>query len=184
MLCIIVCKLMIHFPLLGPCFSSSNHKCSGTQALNLLEELLRRVSRNNWNEIVALLISSPYNVLFEAAELGNLNFFGLLIKYFPDFVWVEDITGKTIFHFAIIYRRLDIFKLVKETVLCKYVLQEWKDDELNNILHLASKKPNQDVLNLVSGEALQMQQELSFFKVIFCLVNYHFFSFYYFNFCP
>ncbi|KAF4384090.1 hypothetical protein G4B88_030986 [Cannabis sativa] len=68
---------------------------------------------------------------------------------------------------GIIKRHVRIFKLIHEIGIARSVINSFEDDEDgNNLLHLAAKLPSQSRLNAVSGAALQMRQEILWFKEV------------------
>lgn len=100
--------------------------------------------------------------LFAAARLGNYKFIRELLKMYPDITWGRDANKHTIFHVAVIHRHENVYNLLYDLGSKKFAL---KDNDGNNILHLAAIMPAQSRLNIVSGAALQMQRELLWFKV-------------------
>ncbi|POO04125.1 Transmembrane protein [Trema orientale] len=144
-----------------PFFGSSSHTCFRTQALKLLNEILSRVSGENWDAITAL-IRQPQNLILEAAEVGNYDFLDLLIQSFPALIREKDDKNYTIFHVAIIKRHINILKLIHRDGLFKSEVQLWNDEHGNNILHLASKLPTPDILFNDSGGALPIEKDTLF----------------------
>lgn len=136
------------------------------QAMKLLVERI-------WEKIVLLkdseiskLIMKPRPLIFDAAKQGNFEFLTILIREYPDLVWKFDGRNCSIFHYAVLKRQEDIFKLIYEIGSIKEMIVLSQDKENgNNILHLAGLLAPQDRLNIVSGAALQMQRELLWFKV-------------------
>lgn len=111
------------------------------------------------------LINRPSRLLFEAAELGNFQFVVELISSYPDLVWDVDEKNRTIFHIAVLNRHANIFNLIHEIGSIKDVIKTFEDDDNNNILHHAATLPPPHKLNRELGGMLQLQQELSWFKV-------------------
>lgn len=101
--------------------------------------------------------------LFAAARLGNYKFIRELLKMYPDITWGRDANKHTIFHVAVIHRHENVYNLLYDLGSKKFAL---KDNDGNNILHLAAIMPAQSRLNIVSGAALQMQRELLWFKEV------------------
>jgi hypothetical protein len=63
--------------------------------------------------------------------------------------------------------RKNIFNLLNELGSIKDLLVEYiSEDDGNYMLHLAAKLASQYKLNAIPGAALQMQQELLYFKVL------------------
>ncbi|XP_062094517.1 ankyrin repeat-containing protein ITN1-like isoform X2 [Humulus lupulus] len=121
------------------------------------------------------LISKPTKLLFEATKVGNFEFLAALIGSYPDLIWETDSQNQTIIHIAVLYRHANIFNLIHEIGSIKDDLAAKKDTESNsNILHLAAKLPCPERLNVVSGAALQMQQELLWFEEVKRIVPPHY----------
>lgn len=126
-----------------------------------------------WDEVIRLkdedisrLIGYPWRLLFAAAKLGRVGFLKTLIQSYPDLIWKVDENRYTIFHIAIMHRQEEIFKLIYEIGAIKDLIASYKDDNENNMLHLAAKLAPSHRLNCVSGATLQMQRELLWFKVV------------------
>ena len=121
------------------------------------------------------LIRSPSELLFKAAKLGNFDFLAELINSYPDLIWEYDGENRSIIHFAVKHRHACIFNIIHEIGSIKDLIATYEDSQGNNILHLAAMLPPPHRLEIVSGAALQMQQELLWFEVYFS------FSFFFFN---
>ena len=134
-------------------------------AIKLVEQLCKLVLMKSGAEI-SNLIGEPTNLLFEAAKAGNVDFLRILIRSYPDLLWQCDENRKTIFHVAVEYRQEKVFRLIHELGAIRGLLTMSVDpNNLDNILHLASRLPSSDRLNRISGAAFQMQQEIQWFKV-------------------
>ena len=125
-----------------------------------------------WEQVINLgheramaLISSPSELLFDAAKLGNYEFLKVLVTSCPDLLWKVDRKNRTIIHVAVLYRHTDIFNMIHNIGPKREVITGFYDAKGNNILHLAAKLPPPDRLKTVSGAALQMQNELLWFEV-------------------
>ena len=117
-------------------------------------------------------IRSPFNLLFEAAELGNFEFLAALIRLYPELIWETDSMNRTIFHIAVMHRHVNIFSQIYSIGLFKDIVVAYQiplppDDSVfsDNMLHLAAKTPLPHELNIVSGSALLMQREWLWFEV-------------------
>lgn len=135
-----------------------------TQAHQLLEEICVcaykfDVEKLRENEEFSQLV-------FVAAEVGNVEFLIELIRFDFDILWKTDKKRRSIFHIAVQERHESIFYLLNEIGSIKNLIVETTTEEGNNILHLAAKLAPQHKLNAISGAALQMQKELLWFKVI------------------
>ena len=109
--------------------------------------------------------------LFVAAEVGNVEFLIELIRFDLELALKTDQTNRSIFHIAVKERHESIFNLLHEIGSFKDLIVENITNGGNNMLHLAAKLAPQHKLNAISGAALQLQQELLWFKVlIICFV--------------
>ncbi|KAJ4702411.1 Ankyrin repeat family protein [Melia azedarach] len=158
--------------ILSRCFSLGAKDKRLMQALELVERIWKRVILLSDLEI-SQLIAEPGKLIFDAAERGNVEFLSILIREYPDLIWkVDNPKNKySIFHIAVKYRQMDVFKLIYEIGSSKEMLLMQKDHEGNNILHLAGLSVAHHELNTISGHALQMQQELLWFKEVEKLVQ-------------
>lgn len=123
------------------------------------------------------IIGEPYQVLFDAAEVGNFGFLSELISAHPSLIWEVDNKNQSIIHTAVSYRHASIFNLVHEIgsqkdLIVTYIVKEDNPSSSspktknNNLLHLAAKLAPPDQLELVSGAALQMCLEIIWFKEV------------------
>ncbi|XP_060960327.1 uncharacterized protein LOC115724011 [Cannabis sativa] len=65
------------------------------------------------------------------------------------------------------YRQVEIFKLIHEVGLSKQVVQSYEDKKQNNLLHLAARKPPENILRRsIVGSALQMREEILWFQEV------------------
>ncbi|KAM7530275.1 hypothetical protein LguiB_033685 [Lonicera macranthoides] len=134
-------------------------------AKELLKCILKFLSYANEMEVSNLISKCPELVL-EAARLGNTEFLVMLLQHFPDLIWTADSLNRSIFHHAILYRHRDIFNLIYEVDSIRSFLTSKRDQDDNNMLHLAAKLAPQNELDMVSGAALQMQRELLWFMEV------------------
>ncbi|KAJ4702459.1 Ankyrin repeat family protein [Melia azedarach] len=132
-------------------------------------ELVERL----WEQVILLsdlkiskLIGSPWQLIFVAAEQGNIEFLSILIREYPDLIWKVDEKQCSIFHVAVLNRQENIFNLIYQIGSIKDLIVMYEDKEKNNILHLAGMLAPPDRLNIVSGAALQMQREVLWFKEV------------------
>lgn len=149
---------------------------SGTivdQGKSMESEVALHLVQNLWNEVIrqkeediSALIGYPWRLLFVAAKLGKVEFLTTLIQSYPDLIWKVDENRYTIFHIAVKHRQEEIFKLIYEIGAIKDLIATYKDENGNNMLHLAAKLAPPHRLNCVSGATLQMQREILWFKVV------------------
>ncbi|KAK4604107.1 hypothetical protein RGQ29_012567 [Quercus rubra] len=104
--------------------------------------------------------------LFVAAEVGNVEFLIDLIRFDLELALKTDQTNRSIFHIAVKERHESIFNLLHEIGSFKDLIVENITNGGNNMLHLAAKLAPQHKLNAISGAALQLQQELLWFKEV------------------
>lgn len=135
-----------------------------TLACQLVESL--------WKEVRLLpdrqfsnLVGNHSSLLFDAAELGNVEFLIILVRSYPDIMWKLDKHNRSLFHVAVSFRQEKVYNLIYEIGSIKYLISTCVDKYNNNMLHLAGRIAPLDRLNIVSGAALQMQRELLWFKV-------------------
>ncbi|XP_059657242.1 uncharacterized protein LOC132303820 isoform X2 [Cornus florida] len=135
------------------------------QALELVKRL--------WNQVLLLddsefgdLIRTPTRLLFTAAELGIVEFVIVLIRSYPDLIWKVDDKSRSIFHIAVAHRQENIFNLIYEIGAHKDLIAAYKDENNNNMLHLAGKLAPPNRLKTDSGAALQLRRELHWFKEV------------------
>ncbi|KAJ0018036.1 hypothetical protein Pint_12185 [Pistacia integerrima] len=144
-----------------------NHKdFESTQALQLVKCLLEETLKQDDLEL-ANLTQTPSIIVFEAAKVGNSQFLAELICCYPDLIYQFDDDGHSIFDIAVLHRYVDVFNLIYEIDLTGEFVATCEDKvQLNNMLHLAAKLPHPSRISIISGEALQMQLELLWFKEI------------------
>lgn len=111
------------------------------------------------------ILSEPSQVIFIAAEVGNFEFLSVVLSTYPDLIWELDTMDRSVIHIAVLHRHASIFNLIHEIGPIKEFILTFKDDQGNNLLHYAAKQAPPDRLNMVSGAALQMMLELSWFEV-------------------
>ncbi|XP_031247779.1 ankyrin repeat-containing protein NPR4-like [Pistacia vera] len=138
-----------------------------------LDPKATKLIKRLWEQIIVLkdsdisrLIGMPidWNLIFVAAEQGNIEFLTILIREYPDLVFKVDDNGYTIFHYAVKYRHNNIFKLIHKISSFKDLIVPFTDNEGNNILHFARILAPPDRLSIVSEAALQLQRELLWFE--------------------
>ena len=90
-------------------------------------------------------------VLFVAAEVGNVEFLVKLIRFDFDLLWKID-NERSIFHIAVEQRHESIFNLLIGSI--RDIIVDGINEDGNNILHLAAELAPQEKLNAISGAAL------------------------------
>ncbi|KAI7755477.1 hypothetical protein M8C21_024340 [Ambrosia artemisiifolia] len=112
------------------------------------------------------IVMYPCRVLFVAAKMGNTRFIIELIRLYPDLIWKLDDKKKTIFHVAVKFRQIEVYKLIYEIGAMKDLITPIKDINSNNMLHMVAKSVKQQQYQNVTGVAFQMQSELLWFKEV------------------
>ncbi|ESR61923.1 hypothetical protein CICLE_v10014428mg [Citrus x clementina] len=135
------------------------------QALELVKRLWEQVLLLDDSKIGELL-RKPSRLLFTAVELGNVEFLMVLIQMYPNLIWKVDDHSRSMFHIAVVHRQEKIFNLIYELGAHKDLIASYKDENNNNMLHLAGKLAPPDRLKIDSGAALQLRRELHWFKEI------------------
>ncbi|XP_044507327.1 uncharacterized protein LOC123226865 isoform X4 [Mangifera indica] len=144
---------------------SGSKKKMHPKAVELAERIWQQIIKLGDAEISELLRESD-KLLFTAAEKGNDEFLVVLTNKYPRLFLNRDAMGWSIFHHAVRNRHEDILRLIYELGSFKTVLAALIDRDGNNMLHLAAMLAPPDRLSVVSGEALQMQRELLWFKEV------------------
>ncbi|KAI6704798.1 hypothetical protein NL676_007760 [Syzygium grande] len=134
-------------------------------AVKLLELIWREVSLLDDGGLGKLL-REPSRLLFTAAELGNYGFLTVLIRLHPELLWKVDDQKRSIFHVAVAHRHEKIFRLIYDIGAHKDMIAAYKDENDNNMLHLAGNLAPSSRLKIDSGAALQMRRELLWFKEV------------------
>jgi hypothetical protein len=131
-------------------------------------KLIRRI----WEKFLTLddsemmeVMRAPSQVTIIAAEVGNFEFLSVIMSTYPNLLWELSNKGQSIIHIAVFNRHASIFILIHEIRSLKDCINGFLDDGENNLLHSAAMLAPPDRLNIVSGAALQMMLELSWFEV-------------------
>ncbi|KAL8508577.1 hypothetical protein ACS0TY_018998 [Phlomoides rotata] len=109
-------------------------------------------------------------LFFVAAHEENEEFLIELIRRYPDFLYKVNLKH-SIFHIAVARRYVKVFNLMCELGGVKDLIATYKDEEGNNILHLAAKLAPRNQLNSIPGAALQMQTEVLWYREVEKLVR-------------
>ncbi|KAJ0016963.1 hypothetical protein Pint_12267 [Pistacia integerrima] len=106
--------------------------------------------------------------LFSGSNTRKMNpqAVALVKRIWHEVILLVDAHGYSIFHYAVMNRHEDIFKLIYQIGSFKDFLAAFIDDDGDNMLHLAGRLARADRLSVVSGNALQMQRELLWFKEV------------------
>ncbi|KAH6755641.1 hypothetical protein C2S53_010556 [Perilla frutescens var. hirtella] len=90
------------------------------------------------NDCVIELMKN-HSILHDAAEEGNMELITLLTHAYPNLACHTNNKGHTIFHIAANYRHFHLFGLINEIGTRKDLIATSKDEDGNNILHLAAE---------------------------------------------
>lgn len=89
-----------------------------------------------------------------------------IAKHFPEALWRSQDYGLGLIQLAILHRCPKVYHyLVYEMDDAKFYLRKYPHEEGSNLLHLAAELTPKEKLNMINGEALQMQHEVQWFKV-------------------
>ncbi|CAJ1975913.1 unnamed protein product [Sphenostylis stenocarpa] len=158
--------------------------CDSGSLLQYPKQLLRKcmklkdppalkLTKSLWNIFLTLEdskmmteIREPSQVTFLAAEVGNFDFLSVIMTTYPDLLWELNTMGRSIIHVAALHRHASIFNLIHEIGPIKEFLFTFVDDEGSTLLHCVAEIAPPDRLNIVSGAALQMMLELTWFEEV------------------
>ncbi|KAI7752398.1 hypothetical protein M8C21_011151 [Ambrosia artemisiifolia] len=113
----------------------------------------------------------PSHVLFVAARMGNAKFLMELIREYPDLIWMRSDDGESIFHIAVAYRYLIIYKLLHEIGSMKDLITTMTDQQGNNILHLVGMYPEKNPYVDSLAAPFKLQSELLCHKFVSLEIN-------------
>ncbi|XP_043725903.1 ankyrin repeat-containing protein NPR4-like [Telopea speciosissima] len=149
-----------------------HEKLKHNKATVLLKEVWRLVSEISdlgHVDIEDVVVAA----MFQATQNGIVEFIQDIIDNCPQPLSQlypksegSDYEGQTIFHYAIINRQENIFRLIHGLGPTKNDLARLADNSKNLMLHLAAKLAPIQRLNQVPGAALQFQRELLWYKEV------------------
>ena len=105
--------------------------------------------------------------LFIATKSGCTEIVKEILDRYPQAVEHIDCEGHNILHIAIKYRQLEVFNLVSQMEVPMRWLVRQIDKEGNSILHMVGKKREDYLPERIKGPALELQEELFWFEVLF-----------------
>jgi hypothetical protein len=127
-----------------------------TNAHQLVEELWKMVN---------CVVDDHMTLLVEAAKVGNVEFLIIIIRSNPDLLWQVHPRYGSLFHVAIRHRQESVFNLIDQVGVMKENITSYITGDGENMLHFAGKLAPADRLSTIPIAAIQMQQELLWFKV-------------------
>lgn len=140
--------------------SNTEEKCDAYKLMDIMWGALDKIPM----DLEAAVYVSQ--VFFMAAKEGNVEFLVKLLGNNHSLLYKLNKDGHSIFHVAVLYRRVDVFALMYELGGSKDIIAANVDSDGNNVLHLASKM---STLNWVCGSLyvapLRMQWEVGWFMV-------------------
>ncbi|WCJ27069.1 Ankyrin repeat family protein [Euphorbia peplus] len=132
-----------------------------TEGFELLQRVLKSVMSGVEEDSKLIKVA-----LFIAAKQGNWEFLTIVVHSDPGLAFEVDENRYTIFHIAVLHRHLKVFNLIDEIDSTENSIKLMKDNDGNNIVHLAGKMPLDGVVQRVPGAALQLQSELLWFAKV------------------
>ncbi|KAK0597420.1 hypothetical protein LWI29_025125 [Acer saccharum] len=138
------------------------HEC----AVELVNQVVNELSTMGFYQIVHFL-ENPVPILAIAVEVGNEEIVRILLRHFPDLMYLTIIPQRNILHAAIELRQEKIIGIIKEiSPTIPKCLSSQKIESNYHTLHLAGRLAPPCKLFSISGAALQMQRELQWFKEV------------------
>ncbi|XP_057987164.1 uncharacterized protein LOC110640535 [Hevea brasiliensis] len=160
-------KIIKGYPMAGRIWEEKRkHKF----ALQLAQKLIRNTvwvedfesDQFNWSRI-PLLTSGRPSPLFIAIKTGIVEIVSEIIDAIPQYyVDLRNNKGQNILHWAVMYRREEIFNLLKDKGMSWDKMARKIDDDGSNLLHLVADTEHYTG-GTKPGPALQLQEELQWF---------------------
>nr|GMC75616.1 ankyrin repeat-containing protein NPR4-like isoform X3 [Ipomoea batatas] len=135
------------------------------RAVKLLKCLCDKLESLNGTQVASL----AKKAIIEAAYLDIEEVVQNIVEAYPTTAYYQDKSGRNILHIAVENRCINVFNLVcgpGRTSVLMHDLVDERDNNGNNVVHLAGKLTPPHKLNLVSVAALKMQRELQWFKEV------------------
>ncbi|KAG7947501.1 hypothetical protein I3843_14G098400 [Carya illinoinensis] len=129
----------------------------------LLSRICREIPTFNQSDHLDRIIAPA---IFCAISKGNFEFVSRMLKANPEFLWIRNDEGMSIFHYAVLHRQAQIFSLVYGLKGRVEDLLAERDKSGNTILHLAGMLPEHTVVDKITGAAFQMEREVEWFKEV------------------
>nr|GME07470.1 ankyrin repeat-containing protein NPR4-like isoform X3 [Ipomoea batatas]GME07472.1 ankyrin repeat-containing protein NPR4-like isoform X3 [Ipomoea batatas] len=130
------------------------------EALMLVECLCDKLKTLNGTQVASL----AKEAIIQAAYLDIKEVVKNIVKAYPIAAYYKDKSGRNILHIAVENRSKNVFNFVCENSMLMHDLVDERDNNGNNIMHLAGKLTPTHELNV--NAALQMQQELQWVKEV------------------
>ncbi|KAD3337860.1 hypothetical protein E3N88_33381 [Mikania micrantha] len=108
-----------------------------------------------------------YDAYISAVETNTPEVIRQITRIFPHYIQVKDKKGFSLAQRSIMNRCEHVYNfLVHEVTQDKYFHMISRDNQGNNLAHLAGRLAPSDIINKVTGAALQMQRELQWFQEV------------------
>jgi hypothetical protein len=105
-----------------------------------------------------------------AAQNGIIEFINAMREANPDLLSVTDNSGRGIFWYAILNRRLHVFQLIYFLKGLEKEMFRYRIDAFgNNLLHMAAYLDPSSKRNARSAPATQIQREIQWFKFTYLI---------------
>ncbi|KAL0333702.1 UNVERIFIED_CONTAM: hypothetical protein Sangu_1526400 [Sesamum angustifolium] len=141
------------------------------QALKLVKRLCKEIELLSFAEANDIYLDA----MLIAAQLGIHEVAEEIIEAFPSSIYfVTPDSRQLLIHVAVENRSEHVYNLICQMGDHKYFHSDVRDINRNNLLHFAAKRAPSHKLNEISGAALQMQQEIQWYKEVesYVLPNY------------
>ncbi|KAD3337815.1 hypothetical protein E3N88_33336 [Mikania micrantha] len=137
-------------------------KVKHNRALTILNFICEEVGKLRSNHA-----QHCYDAYISAVETNTPEVIRQITRIFPHYIRVKDKKGFSLAQRSIMNRCEHVYNfLVHELTQDKYFHMISRDNEGNNLAHLAGRLAPSDKLNKVTGAALQMQRELQWFQEV------------------
>jgi hypothetical protein len=129
------------------------------QAHQLLLQMCSQVKQMNGDDV--------RDAVFMAVSCGIVEFIDEILKVDDTLVSVTDAMGREIIYHAVLYRQAKVYRRIYEEVENNWIKQvSISDKSGNTLLHMTAMLEPSTTRDHIAGEALKMQSELQWFKVI------------------
>ncbi|CAI9100668.1 OLC1v1037816C1 [Oldenlandia corymbosa var. corymbosa] len=118
------------------------HLAAAKGHVGVVEELLRADS-----EVGSVRNLEGRTALHVAVIKGRVKVVDELVRGKPELTRVLTDRGETVFHLCVKYNRLEVLKLLTESVQKQRELVNWRDSDGNTILHIAVIKKQLEMIN-------------------------------------
>ncbi|XP_042753572.1 ankyrin repeat-containing protein ITN1 isoform X3 [Lactuca sativa] len=162
---VISCIIMSFLYILGMLvylFFKEGHQ-NFEDAIGLLAEVSMLIREKNHFSSYHHYYTNP---ILEASRQNAYEFVDKIMHHFPNAIWSANEDGHNIIQYAVVNRSEKIYNLLYWMSQHRNICRTIKDSSGNNLLHLATRLAPNNKLNLISGEALQIQRELQWFKEV------------------